>query len=157
MDTFQICFAHAGGRRVCAGNQLTKLLFLYVSSGSWDATIRVWNISDSSCLACLSGHQADVYGIASHPQRPFFVISCSRDTTFRFWNLLELFPGTFVNEIQEYPVQQNSKVKRWVINPEGRARIKDMNGTVSSDFSRISLMCTYYLTPGVLLLMGPYR
>ena len=32
-------------------------------------------------------HYADVYGLDSHPSRPFVYASSSRDTTLRFWTL----------------------------------------------------------------------
>ncbi len=56
-------------------------------SGSWDATIRVWDTRKNECIFVTSDHYADVYGITSHPQRPFMYVSCSRDTSLRFWNL----------------------------------------------------------------------
>jgi hypothetical protein len=54
-------------------------------SGSWDATIRLWNTVTGACLMVISDHIADVYAIASHPERPFTYISASRDTTVRVW------------------------------------------------------------------------
>eukprot|EP00944_MAST-04C_sp_MAST-4C-sp1_P001147 g1147.t1 len=56
-------------------------------SGSWDATIRVWNVDTEECMSVLKGHQADVYRIASHSERPFRFISSSRDTTMRVWSM----------------------------------------------------------------------
>jgi hypothetical protein len=34
----------------------------------------------------ITDHHADVYGLAVHRDRPFFYVSCSRDTTLRFWS-----------------------------------------------------------------------
>ncbi len=36
-------------------------------------------------LQVVSDHYSDVYGLDSHPQRPFVYASSSRDTTLRFW------------------------------------------------------------------------
>ena len=33
----------------------------------------------------ISDHNADVYGISFHPERPFLFASCSRDTTIRLF------------------------------------------------------------------------
>ena len=54
-------------------------------SGSWDSTIRKWNIVTGECLLVINDHIADVYAIVSHPERPFTYISASRDTTVRVW------------------------------------------------------------------------
>eukprot|EP00294_Goniomonas_avonlea_P015107 CAMPEP_0114549298 /NCGR_PEP_ID=MMETSP0114-20121206/5453_1 /TAXON_ID=31324 /ORGANISM="Goniomonas sp, Strain m" /LENGTH=1229 /DNA_ID=CAMNT_0001733971 /DNA_START=86 /DNA_END=3775 /DNA_ORIENTATION=- len=54
-------------------------------TGSWDGCIRVWDTRSAVCLRVAMDHHADVYGLATHPQRPFFFASCSRDTTLRFW------------------------------------------------------------------------
>jgi WD40 repeat protein len=56
-------------------------------SGSWDFTIRVWDSRTSACLYIISEHHADIYGIVSHPERPFILVSCSRDASIRFWNM----------------------------------------------------------------------
>jgi len=56
-------------------------------SGGWDGSIRLWDIRTGSCLHVLEDHHADVYGLASHPGRPFAWVSSSRDTSLRFWAL----------------------------------------------------------------------
>lgn len=73
-------------------------------SGSWDGTVRAWDIrragvrrnsdGDSfeacgggACIAVMSNHVADVYGISSSPGRPFLYVSVSRDTTIRQFTL----------------------------------------------------------------------
>ncbi|OQR81553.1 WD repeat-containing protein 17 isoform X3 [Thraustotheca clavata] len=56
-------------------------------SGSWDATIRIWDVNARVCKLVVTDHLADVYGIACHPRSPLKFVSCSRDTTIRFWSL----------------------------------------------------------------------
>src|SRR4051812_3880496 len=58
-------------------------------SGSWDGTIRIWDIRTEQCLHVVYDHHADVYGLVSHPQRPFVFASSSRDTSLRFWGMDE--------------------------------------------------------------------
>jgi len=52
-------------------------------SGSWDATIKMWDIRSGNHLWTLTDHCSDVYGITLHPERPFVFSSCSRDTSIR--------------------------------------------------------------------------
>lgn len=88
-------------------------------SGSWDGTVRAWDIrragfggqrhhdtrspaggaesgadrrenarnGDDACIAVMSDHVADVYGLSSAPGRPFLYASASRDTTLRQFTL----------------------------------------------------------------------
>ena len=63
-------------------------------SGSWDTTIRIWNVQQNNgkggkgmCLQIIRDHHSDVYGMASHPNRPFTLVSSSRDTTLRVWRI----------------------------------------------------------------------
>lgn len=56
-------------------------------SGGWDGNIHMWDISSGKCLYRALDHCADVYGLSIHPHRPFFMVSSSRDTTLRFWQV----------------------------------------------------------------------
>ncbi|KAF4743826.1 Coronin-7, partial [Perkinsus olseni] len=46
-------------------------------------TIRVWDVPTGCCIHVHCDHAADVYGLASHPSRPFLFISTSRDSTIK--------------------------------------------------------------------------
>ncbi|KAG9405553.1 WD repeat-containing protein 17 [Aphanomyces cochlioides] len=59
----------------------------FLLSGSWDASIRVWDVAARECRFVVTDHLADVYGIATHVDTPCIFVSCSRDTTIRFWGL----------------------------------------------------------------------
>jgi WD40 repeat protein len=56
-------------------------------SGSWDRSIRVWDVLNGVCLKYICDHAADVYSLSSHPEKPFVYLSCSRDSTVRVWEL----------------------------------------------------------------------
>ncbi|KAF0716770.1 Aste57867_2678 [Aphanomyces stellatus] len=65
------------------GHESSPLLL----SGSWDCTIRIWDVLARECRLVVSDHLADVYGIATHAHAPCLFVSCSRDTSIRFWGL----------------------------------------------------------------------
>jgi WD repeat-containing protein 17 len=63
-----------------------RLLF----SGSWDCSIRMWDVKTGECLQVIDEHRADVYGITMHPLRPFLLATTSRDATTHYWSLSDL-------------------------------------------------------------------
>ena len=82
-------------------------------SGSWDATIRVWNVDTEECMSILKGHQADVYRIVSHSERPFRFISSSRDTTMRVWGMYgglkwKVISNFFFNATNSYKIRERN-------------------------------------------------
>ena len=58
-------------------------------SGSWDSSIRCWNVDQMICIGIITEHQSDVYGIDISPQCGYMLISTSRDNTIRFWNYMK--------------------------------------------------------------------
>ena len=58
-------------------------------SGSWDGTIRIWNVDACICMCQINEHHSDVYGLDISPHYPFLLLSCSRDNSIRFWNLIQ--------------------------------------------------------------------
>ena len=79
---------HTNNVRALSWNHELRSLLL---SGSWDSSIRVWDVVSGVCLKIIQDHCADVYSLSSHPQRPFTYISCSRDSTIRQWELDDTF------------------------------------------------------------------
>jgi WD40 repeat protein len=60
-----------------------------LASCSDDRTIRVWNVTDGSCVAVGFGHIARVWDVRFLPDRSneIFLMSTSEDTTAYLWNL----------------------------------------------------------------------
>ena len=62
-------------------------------TGSWDGSIRSWDVTLGVCLQVTTTHLADVYDIGVHADRPFNAVTCSRDTTMRFWSTEDMAPS----------------------------------------------------------------
>ncbi len=73
-----------------------------IITGSWDASIRLWDIRSATCIRTIFDHHTDVYCTAVHPARPFFAVSSSRDSTMRFWSLVEYVPEALLLSIFGY-------------------------------------------------------
>jgi len=59
----------------------------FALSGSWDATLRLWEINTGKCTRRFVGHTKDVLSVAfSSDNRQ--IVSASRDRTVKLWNTL---------------------------------------------------------------------
>lgn len=59
----------------------------FALSGSWDATLRLWEIESGKCTRRFVGHTKDVLSVAfSVDNRQ--IVSASRDKTIKLWNTL---------------------------------------------------------------------
>jgi transducin (beta)-like 1 len=65
---------------------------LVLATASFDATVRLWNPSDGSCIACLARHKEPVYSVAFSPDGEF-VASGSFDRWLHIWAVKD---GTLV-------------------------------------------------------------
>lgn len=57
----------------------------------------------------ITDHNADVYGITFHPQRPFLFASCSRDTTIRLFVLDGLISALKMQLLADEKVDNSNK------------------------------------------------
>ncbi|CAL4086578.1 unnamed protein product, partial [Meganyctiphanes norvegica] len=55
-------------------------------SASWDASIKLWDPSQSSCVSSLNGHEALVYQASWSPHLPGCVASVAGDGKLKIWN-----------------------------------------------------------------------
>ena len=56
-------------------------------SGSWDKTLRVWDMESGQCLRILEGHTREVRSVSVTPDGRW-VVSGSEDNTLRVWDLV---------------------------------------------------------------------
>lgn len=67
----------------------------FALSGSWDATLRLWEIATGKCTRRFVGHTKDVLSVAfSADNRQ--IVSASRDRTVKLWNTLGECKFTFL-------------------------------------------------------------
>jgi len=88
----------------------------FALSGSWDATLRLWEIATGKCTRRFVGHTKDVLSVAfSSDNRQ--IVSGSRDRTVKLWNTLGECKFTIVDEghsewvsCVRFPPTQNAPV-----------------------------------------------
>jgi WD40 repeat protein len=85
----------ATGRRKCGGSGATRIRVLsvavtpdgkYVVSGSWDKTVRLWELATGQEVRRFTGHENWVLSVAVTPDGKY-VVSGSWDKTVRLWDL----------------------------------------------------------------------
>ena len=60
----------------------------FIASGSYDKTVRIWNLEDGKEILKLEGHQKDITSVAYSPDGKFIASGCA-DKTVRIWNLAD--------------------------------------------------------------------
>lgn len=84
IDFLRQLVGHTSNVRALTWNHEHRQILI---SGSWDASMRIWNVVSATCLQVICDHVADIYTVTSHPARPFCYVSCSRDSTLRVWEV----------------------------------------------------------------------
>lgn len=66
--------------------QHTKTIRDYLASGSRDRTVRLWKVSESSCIAVLKAHENWVRSVVIHPSGNY-IISSADDKSIRVFDI----------------------------------------------------------------------
>ena len=74
-------------------NYVSSVAFNYdgtmLASGSWDKTIKLWNINTNECVVTLGGHRGPVYSVAFNTDGKLLA-SGSDDDTIKLWDILTM-------------------------------------------------------------------
>lgn len=73
-------------------------------TGSWDSTVRLWDIRRGSCISVFALHKSDVYEVTVHPSRPFTMASVSRDSTMRLFTIVDTLLPLAVRAVLRLPL-----------------------------------------------------
>jgi WD40 repeat protein len=103
-----------------APNNQTDILCLV--SGSFDKTIKVWNLHTGELKRTLEGHSHEVYCVAISPDGQTFV-SGSLDKTLKVWNL-------HTGELKRTLEGHSHEVYCVAISPDGQTFVGGSKGEI---------------------------
>jgi WD40 repeat protein len=58
-------------------------------SGSWDKTLKIWQVATGQLLGIFTGHSDCIYSLAIHPVEPI-IASAGKDKTINLWSIRDL-------------------------------------------------------------------
>ena len=86
------------GHGECVASAVLSSDGQYALSGSWDKTMRLWDLNTGSTIRTFKGHTKDVNSVAfSGDNRQ--IVSGSRDKTIKLWNTLAECKYTIVDDM----------------------------------------------------------
>ena len=67
---------------------ICKINEKYFASGSFDCTIKIWEINSWKCVQTLYGHESNIICLITlnkHSSNNYIIASCSNDKTIKIW------------------------------------------------------------------------
>ena len=104
-------------------------------TGSWDGSIRTWDVVSGACLQVTRVHLADVYDIGTHRDAPFRAVTCSRDSTMRFWSTERMVPSAKLRAVMGAEIPA-APAAGDAANGAGSLAVSSRDGPEGSVFSR---------------------
>ena len=104
----------------------------YIVSGSWDKTIKIWDIKTGECLNTLEWYSDWVNSIAISPDGNYIVLG-SRDKTIKIWDIKT---GECLNTLEGHSNSVNSVA----ISPDGKYIV---SGSIDNEHSCIDFYSYY--------------
>ena len=109
-------------------------------SGSWDETVRIWNIDLLICVSIIKGHQNHIYGLDICPSHPFLILTSSRDNSIRFWNYLKNNVNLIIGFENENYLENKSDLFKKLINLKKKISVLNKDDFIS----RAEIIMNYF-------------
>jgi len=84
-----------------------------LASGSWDGTVKLWNINDESLIFTLPAQSADVLAMALSPDGQIIATSIGIENTIKLWNATN---GNLINTLTGH----TSYIRSLAFSPDGQ-------------------------------------
>ena len=109
-------------------------------SGSWDETVRIWNIDLLICVSIIKGHQNHIYGLDICPSHPFLILTSSRDNSIRFWNYLKNNVNLIIGFENENYLENKSDLFKKLTNLKKKISVLNKDDFIS----RAEIIMNYF-------------
>ena len=99
----------------------------YIASGSWDKTVKIWEVQTPKCITTLQGHSWNVYSVSFSPDGKY-IASGSSDKTVRIYvNINENWFCDKIFSSSENPLAEYDMiVKRVVVSRRNKMILEQL-------------------------------